>query len=162
MTNYFLFALYASCTLLPLLTSGCSNTPSGDSRAVDEAAIRKADTDSLQAIAAKQLDTTVAFYDDAASLFIPNAPMVAGKEEIRKAWTQMFAVPGFTLSPKTTKIEIARSGDLAYMQGTYDATANGATDHGKFVVVWEKKTNGAWKIAADIWNSDMPAAAPSK
>ncbi len=143
-----------------ILTIACSGPAPLDSRAAEEAAIRQADAASLQAIAAKQLDATVSFYDDAASLFIPNAPIATGSEEIRKAWMQMFAVPGFTLAPKTTKIEVARSGDLAYVQGIYEATVNDAkgapaTDRGKFVVVWKKQAEGTWKIAADIWNSDL-------
>jgi len=159
-------ALWTACGGLIIIAIACSGPASPDSRESDRAAIRQADAASLRAIAAKQLDATVSFYDDDASLFIPNAPILTGKEEIRKAWVQMFAVPGFTLAPKTTKIEVARSGDLAYMQGTYEATANDSkgapkTDHGKFVVVWKKQADGTWKIAADIWNSDAPAA-PAK
>jgi uncharacterized protein (TIGR02246 family) len=159
-------ALWATCGCLVVLNVACSGPPSSDARAADEAAIRQADAASLQAIAAKQLDATVSFYDEGASLFIPNAPIATGREGIQKAWVQMFAVPGFTLTPKTTKIEVARSSDLAYVQGTYEATVNDAkgkpaTDRGKFVVVWKKQADGAWKIAADIWNSDLaPAPAP--
>jgi ketosteroid isomerase-like protein len=56
---------------------------------------------------------------------------------------------------------------LAYTQGTYEFTATDpksgpVNDRGKFVVVWKKQTDGGWKIAADIWNSDLPpAAAPA-
>ena len=153
-------ALSAPWGCIVVLTVACSGPAPSDSRAADEAAIRQADAASLQAIAAKQLDATVSFYDERASLFIPNAPITTGREEIRKAWVQMFAVPGFTLAPKIAKIEVARSSDLAYVQGTYEATANDAkgkpaTDRGKFVVVWKKQADGAWKIAADIWNSDL-------
>jgi len=35
-------------------------------------------------------------------------------------------------------------------------------DRGKFVVVWKKQADGAWKIVADIWNSDMPPAPAPK
>jgi ketosteroid isomerase-like protein len=145
----------------------CSGPASSGSSASDEAAIRLADAASLKAIAAKQLDATVSFYDAEASIFIPNAPIATGREEIRKAWVRMFAVPGFTLAPTITKVEVARSGDLAYAQGTYVATANDAkgtpnTDRGKFVVVWKKQADGAWKIVADIFNSDLPPAPAPK
>ena len=155
--------LWTTCGFLVILTLACSSPGPSDSRAADEAAIRQADDASLKAIAAKQLDATVSFYDEGASLFIPNAPIATGREEIRKAWTQMFAVPGFILSPKTTKVEVARSGDLAYAQGSYEFSANdpqGAplSDRGKFVVVWKKQADGAWKVVADIWNSDLPPA----
>lgn len=158
---------WTACAGLVLMPTACSGPVSSDSRAADEAAIRQSDAASLKAIAAKQLDTTVSFYEEGASVMIPNAPIVTGREEIRKAWVQMFAAPGFTLAPQTTKLEVARSGDLAYVQGTYRATANdaegaSATDRGKFVVVWKKQADGTWKIAADIWNSDLPAVSAPK
>jgi ketosteroid isomerase-like protein len=30
------------------------------------------------------------------------------------------------------------------------------------VVVWKKQVDGAWKIVADIWNSDIPLAPAPK
>ena len=142
----------------------CSRPNAFDSRATDESAIREADAASLRAIAAKDVDSTVSYYDEQASILIPNASIVTGRDAIRKAWEQMFAVPGFNLAPKTTKVEVARSGDLAFAQGTYEFTANDShgkpvNDHGKFVVVWKKQTDGRWKIVTDIWNSDTPASA---
>jgi uncharacterized protein (TIGR02246 family) len=144
------------------MLAACSG-PTSDSRVADEAAIREADAASLRAIAAKQVDTTVSYYDEQASILMPNAPIVTGREQIRKAWEQMFAIPGFNLAPKTTKVEVARSGDLAYAQGTYEFAAAAPqgrpiNDRGKFVVVWKKQTDGVWKIVADIWNSDAPLA----
>jgi uncharacterized protein (TIGR02246 family) len=151
----------AVASIAATMLAGCSGLAPSNSQAADEAAIREADAASLRAIAAKETDATVSYYDERASILIPNAPIAAGREEIRKAWEQMFAIPGFNLAPKTTKVQVARYGDLAYAQGTYEFRATdpkGAPveDRGKFVVVWKKQTDGAWKIAADIWNSDMP------
>lgn len=164
MKNLNLVVLRATvaCIAATMLT-GCSRSAPPDSRAADEAAIREADAASLRAIAAKQVDATLSYYDEGASILIPNAPIVTGRERIRGAWEQMFAIPGFNLAPKTTKVEVARSGDLAYAQGSYEFSATdpkGARvlDRGKFVVVWKKQADGAWRIAADIWNSDMPLA----
>ena len=158
--------LRTACVGIAAMLTACSG-PKSDSRVADEAAIREADAASLRAIAAKQVDATVSFYDEQASILMPNAPIVTGREEIRRAWEQMFAIPGFTLAPKTTKIEVARSGDLAYTEGTYQFMANDSqgkpvSDRGKFVVVWKKQTDGAWKIVADIWNSDTPPAPAPK
>ena len=150
-----------------MMMTACAGRVGSDSRAADEAAIREADAASIKAIAARQVVATVSYYDDGASILMPNAPIVTGKEEIRKAWEQMFAIPGFHLAPTTTKIEVARSGDLAYAQGTYDFTASDpgggpVNDQGKFVVVWKKQPDATWKIVADIWNSDMPPAPAPK
>lgn len=157
----------AVASIAATMLAGCSGLAPSDSRAADEAAIREADAASLRAIAAKETDATVSYYDERASILIPNAPIATGREEIRKAWKQMFAIPGFNLAPRTTKIEVARSGDLAYAQGTYEFTAadpqgRPVSDRGKFVVVWKKQTDGAWKIVADIWNSDAPPAPAAK
>lgn len=155
--------LWTTCGCLAVLAVACSGPVPVDSRTTEEAAIRKADDAWLKAIAAKDLDATVSFYDEKASLFVPNAPIATGREDIRKMWAQLFSLPGFALTPKTTKVDVARSGDLAYAQGTYEFTANDAkgapaTDRGKFVVVWGKQTNGSWKAMADIFNSDLPPA----
>jgi ketosteroid isomerase-like protein len=159
--------LRTACVGIAAMLTACSG-PTSDSRVADEAAIREADAASLRAIAAKQVDATVSFYDEQASILMPNAPIVTGREGIRKVWEQMFAMPGLNFAPKTTKLEVARSGDLAYTQGTYEFTAadpqgRPVNDRGKFVVVWKKQTDGAWKAVADIWNSDaLPAAAANQ
>jgi len=63
---------------------------------------------------------------------------------------------------KATKIEVAKSGDLACVSGTYEETTTDSSgksvkDHGKYIEVWEKQADGKWKCGADIWNSDLPA-----
>jgi uncharacterized protein (TIGR02246 family) len=152
-------------SLLVVLTIACSRPAPPDSRAADEAAIRDTDATWVKAIAAKEIDATVSFYDENASLLVPNAPIVTGREAIRGTLAQLFASPGFAFAPRTTKIEVARSGDLAYAHGIYVLTLNNAkgvptTDRGKFVVVWKKQADGAWKAVADIFNSDLPASGP--
>jgi ketosteroid isomerase-like protein len=62
-------------------------------------------------------------------------------------------------------VEVARSGDLGYSQGTYDLTFNDPsgkpmTDRGKYLEVWKKQADGSWKCAVDTFNSDLPAAPP--
>jgi ketosteroid isomerase-like protein len=160
-------ALWILWVSTSIATTACSGRSASDSRAADETAIREADAASLRAIATKQTEATLSYYDEGASILIPNAPIATGRVDIRKAWEQMFAIPGFDLAPKTAKVEVARSGDLAYTQGTYEFAAIGPSgapvkDRGKFVVVWKKQTDGAWKILADIWNSDLPHAPAPK
>ena len=75
--------------------------------------------------------------------------------------------PGLMISWKTTKVEVAKAGDLAYVSGTYEETMTDATgkpvnDHGKYVEIFKKQADGTWKVVADIWNSDLPASAAEK
>ena len=39
-----------------------------------------------------------------------------------------------------------------------DAKGKQVNDTGKYVVVFRKQADGAWKVAADIFNSDLPPA----
>ena len=66
-----------------------------------------------------------------------------------------------TIAWKTTKIEVARSGDMAYEYGAYHLDTkqkNGTvkTQHGKYVLIWKKQPDGNWKVAIDTDNSDSP------
>jgi ketosteroid isomerase-like protein len=87
--------------------------------------------------------------------------MAVGKPAIRVLWTSMTALPGMALSGGPMRAEVARSGDLGYVIGTYtmitnDAAGRAVNDHGKYVVVWKKQPDGNWKAVADIFNSDLP------
>lgn len=159
---------WAVCCGISFLTLSCARpTPAPDTRAADEAAIRRTDGAWSKAAAAKQLDAAVSYYADDASMLPANAPIATGKDAIRKAWTGLFEMPGLALSWQPSKVEVARSGDLGYSQGTYEMTMNDPkgnpmTDHGKYVVVWKKQADASWKAVADIFNSDLPPAQPAK
>ena len=146
--------------LLVFATGGCA--PTADVEA-DEAAIRETAVEWENAANAKDVERLVDLYADDASLFPPNAPLVTGKEAIGTVWSELIESPGFATSLQTTKVEISRAGNLAYMVGTYEDTMNDpegnpVTDRGKWVVALKKQPDGAWKMVADIWNSDQPAA----
>ncbi|MFZ0873923.1 MAG: hypothetical protein WAN20_05200 [Pseudonocardiaceae bacterium] len=70
---------------------------------------------------------------------------------------QIFAsVPaGATFSGETTKVDVSRSGDLAYAIGTY-AFANPPIDKGEFVDVWQKQADGSWKAVISTFKADLP------
>jgi uncharacterized protein (TIGR02246 family) len=131
-----------------------------------EQAIRELDAQWSKAAQAKDVDKTVSFYSDDAIVLPPNEAMKTTKEAIRKVWKDLLENPGAVISWTTTKVEVAKSGDMAYSSGTYeltmnDASGNLAKDRGKYLEVWEKQTDGKWKCGADIWNSDLPANAPA-
>jgi ketosteroid isomerase-like protein len=131
-----------------------------------EQALLDLDAQWSAAAAAKDLDKTVSYYSDTAIVMPPNAPSVTTKEAIRSAWKEMQA-PGTAISWKASKVEVASGGDLAYVSGTYEFTMNDASgkpvkDRGKYVEIFKKQADGTWKVVADIWNSDLPAAPAEK
>ncbi len=152
-----------SCLSILLLASGCNPPAAPDTRAADESAIKALDEEWSKTAATLDVDATVAYYAEDAYLLPPNEPLANGKEAIRKSWAALLA-PGTTIGWKVTKVEVSRSGELGYVVGTYqlsmkDAKGNAIPDRGKLVEVWKKQTDGKWKVVADAFNSDMPAAA---
>jgi len=158
-------AFCVSLTLL-LLAAACGPATPPDNRAADVSALRDLDAQWSKTAATNDVDATVAYYSDDASLLPPNAPILSGKQAIRAAWAKLLA-PGVSLSWTADKVEAARSSDLGYMTGTYTMSTKESlnkapvTEHGKYVEVWKKQADGKWKVVADIFNSDAPAAAPA-
>lgn len=134
----------------------------------EAAAIREAtDVEWLKAGQAKDLERWVSFHTDDAVLLPPNAPIVTGKEAIRAFVSKLLSSPGYAGSWHTTKIEVSRSGDLAYSYGpqettVHDAEGNPVTDQQKWVAVWKKQPDGSWKCVVLILNSDLPLPAATK
>jgi ketosteroid isomerase-like protein len=144
--------------------SGCNQqatqAPPPDTRAADEAAVRAASAEWAKVAAAKDLEKTLSYYAEDASMFPPNMPIVTGAEARRKMWSTLFAPAELVFSNAATKVEVARSGDLAYETGTFeesfmDAKGGPVKVVGKYVVVWKKQPGGQWKAIIDIFNTDQ-------
>ena len=96
-------------------------------------------------------------------LLPPNAPIAADQKSIRESWAGLLG-PNTALSWKVSKVDVAKSGDLGYVHGTYSLAITdpkgGAPVHdtGKFVEIWKKQVDGKWKCIVDTYNSDLPAA----
>lgn len=155
-----------SAVMLAVLIA-CGPQPAPDTRAADEQAIRDTEAQwSRDTAANKDVERFLTYYTEDASVLAPNSPIATGKEAIRATLKPLFGSPGFSLSFQTAKVEVARSGDLAYTHGTYtmtlsDAKGNPVNDRGKYVTVYKKQADGKWKSVADMFNSDLPMPAPA-
>jgi uncharacterized protein (TIGR02246 family) len=141
-----------------------SPTPTPDTRAADEAAIHALVKDWSTAAQAKDAEKFLAVYAEDAAVMFEDGPDLSGKAAIREAVPGMMQDPNFALSFAADKVVVARSGDLAYETGSYqmtmsDAKKKPATENGRYVVVWQKQADGAWKVVVDAPVSDAPAAA---
>ena len=153
---------------VPISQSSPSSSPSEETSGNQpvEQLLRDLDARWAKAAATKDVEQTIAFYSDDAIVFPPNAARAATKDAIRSEWTQMFASPGFVITWQPTRVQVGKSGQMAWVSGTYELTMNDASgkpinDRGKYLEVWEKQTDGNWKCAADMWNSDLAASAPA-
>ena len=144
---------------------GCANTLQAppDTRAADEAAIRKADAEWSKSAQPGQVDAWMSFYSPDAVVEPPNAKIATTPDSIRQNIAGLLGLPGLSLHWEAQKVEVARSGDLAYLRAAYELTATSPTgkpftEHGKTLEIWKKQSDGAWKCAVDTWTSDDPAA----
>lgn len=125
-----------------------------------EEAVRAADLAWEKTFAAGDIDAAVAGCLENASMMAPNAPIATGKQAIRGLLSIVLGAPSLKISWVPVRVEVARSGDFAYTSGTYevsfDEPGKRAEDKGKYLTIW-KKEGSVWKVAQDIFNSDLPA-----
>ena len=159
-----LISLCAAAAVAFTLTA-CNQTP--DTHDADVAAIQTSETLWNQDYATKDLDKIMAHYADDAVLIVPGSPAASGKDAIRTALKQMVADPALALKFQSSKVDVAKSGDLAYTQGSYTLsltdpqTKQVINDHGSFVTTYRKQPDGSWKAVADIATSEVPPPAPA-
>jgi ketosteroid isomerase-like protein len=88
-------------------------------------------------------------------------PMHDGIAEIRKASEEMAKSGWKCQSFETTTLKVIPNGNLITEIGTYkiSMTMPGMEkpmdDHGKYMTVWEKQTNGSLKVKIETWNTDV-------
>ena len=152
--------------VLMLSSAACQSQNAANDARADEATLRNLDAEWSKAAGAKDLEKTASYYTDDAIILPPNMPTIQGKQQARAMWQGMFSVPGFGGGWKATKVEVARSGDLGYVTGTYelsetDASGKPMVDKGKYLEIWKKQPDGSWKCVADMFNTDLPSMAPA-
>jgi uncharacterized protein (TIGR02246 family) len=162
MTGSLYKTMLAAGLAAALVLAGCTPPPPPeppDPRPEIEQTIRELVFDWSGAAEEKDVEKFVSFYAADGSLMLHGRPKLTGHEAIRAAATELFAAPGFHLNFGPTSVEVARSGEMAYEVGTYtlktqDARKREVTEEGKYLVVWKKQADGAWKVKYDIVNAD--------
>lgn len=139
-----------------------SRTDGGSSAAVNVAidsmmaayitAVESGDTAAIAAILAE--DVEVVF---------PTGPMRKGRADVMEAFSGMFTSTTIT---QLRRVDVQRtfSGDMAVETGAFSITlqpkgtsdAADITDRGYYLVVWERQSDGSWKMARAFNRSDSP------
>jgi len=139
---------------LGLIMVGCTQSaPPADPSVIQS---RSAEWDA--ALNDGDIDALAALYTDDARIMAPNAEMAVGTEAVRGAFGGMIDAG---MSSSLTSIDISIAGGIAHNIGTYALMAGDEQiDTGKFIETWERGDDGVWRISNDIYNSDLPVAAP--
>jgi ketosteroid isomerase-like protein len=115
--------------------------------------------------AAKNANALTAHYADDATLTEPGTPPSATAAERRRAIVALIGDPNFSLTFSADRVEVAKSGDLAYSRGPFTlgttdkATGKPMTVKGTYLTVWQKRDN-EWKAVEDVIVPG-PAATPA-
>ncbi len=144
--------------LLSVSLAGC-----GVDLEAERAALRAADQAWSQT--PPDLDRFMSFVADNAYTVMPDADLLQGKSKIRSLWSGMFTNPGFSLKWTATNVEVAADGRTGYTIGTFelnlkDSGGNTLTRTGKYITIWQKQSDGQWKVVADTAVFDSPPATP--
>ena len=118
-------------------------------------------TDSEWMHAANDPEKFTSFYAEDASFYPAGAPVVKGRAAIREVFKQIASAPGFALEWTVVNSQVGAAGDVAYLTGAYQVAMTGGGEKGKYVTVWKKLPDGAWKVADDIFNADEAPPAPA-
>ena len=137
--------------------------PAGRLPPKDVEAIRSASLASAEAAMRKDFAGWFAIIADDIVLMPANAPAIVGRAAME---AHLRGFPPFK-ELRVEPIEIDGVGDLAYVRGRYSVavTMPGGGEHrevGKYIEIWRRQADGAWKMTRDISNSDLPAPPPPR
>ena len=99
-------------------------------------------------------------YTENGRLMPPNADIVQGRDGIEAMVKEYIAVGA---SITFNLLTVHESPNMCAAVGRYemDVSPPGAGtvhDSGKFIEVWVRESDGVWRIADDVFNSNLPAA----
>jgi ketosteroid isomerase-like protein len=151
--------------------AACDQAPQ-KAPATDVAAVEK----DLRAIEAqwnedynsRDVDAVMGHYAEDAAIANPGTQLAAASDSRRATITQFLSDPNLKISFESDRVQVAKSGDLAYtrghftMQGTDPATKQPRTDTGNYLTVWKKQTDGSWKAVEDFVVPGGPATAAAE
>ena len=147
---------------LGLLLASCASEAGPTFTEADRAAIEAVTEEAMAINATGDHQAYVNHYYTADVVIMPpNGEVIRGREAA-VAFNEEF--PPYE-DLQFNHVQVDGDGDLAYVYGTYTmvmATAEGedpVEDRGKYIEIWRRQADGSWRIALDIFNSDLPIPA---
>jgi uncharacterized protein (TIGR02246 family) len=142
------------------MNTGTHSPSDTDHSEADRAAVARATTALFNAVNVSDLTGVLAAWCDDGVMMPPHHPSVHGRAALEEYFRDLFSHSRFAFVFSSSRIELA--GDVALERIEYAASAwptEGGPlvkDVGKGVHVYRRQTDGSWKLAQDIWNSDNP------
>jgi len=118
------------------------------------AAVKKANSDFEIAMTKSDVATIVEPYAADAVFVSPDGTATRGRAAIEQLYRDRFAKSGPALETKIVSEELMLDGDFAYERGRGSITRRvrdeRVTDGARFLTVWHRQPDGAWKIFRNV------------
>jgi uncharacterized protein (TIGR02246 family) len=125
----------------------------------DISAVARTTAALLNAVNGSDIAGVLAVWSDDGVLMPPHHPAVQGRVEIERYFERIFRKSRFAFSFSSSQIEVC--GGIAlerveYTVSVYPVESGPHTrDAGKGLHLYRRQPDGFWKLAMDIWNSDI-------
>jgi ketosteroid isomerase-like protein len=167
-----------------LLACACQKTTESVDPVPDPTAeaevIKQAEIDWSKEMAQKNPDKMAAHFAAGAPIYLSGSPMIHGPLGVKAAMAKAFRDPAFRLEFTPDDVNVAKNGDMAWVTGSYEATATDPKTHkprtvqGQYLTVYTRSVDcgdaapagtrapgkclGKWLVSADF-AGDLPPQA---
>ena len=153
-----------ACAAILLLGVGCRSGV--DTSREAETLLNTDRAWSQVASAGTNADSVVTFWSENASVAMPSAPVVRGKNALRSMVISSFAAPGFHITWTPESAVVSKSGDLGYTTGTNEMSVPDPAGKvtkivGRYLTVWRRESDRRWRCVED-YTTPGPAEAPPR
>ena len=144
-----------------LLVVACAGPQAAPDTAADRAAIDAGHEAFVAGMRKTDCTALLALLTPDAVVTPPNALEATGIEGVR-SWCEPTFAQVKSKALAITNRDVTLSGDWGIEHGNFDWTvvpvAGGGDvrELGRFVGIWQRQSDGSWKLARDIWNSELP------
>jgi len=114
------------------------------------------------ALNSDDIDSWMSLWTEDGVQMPPDEPALSGRDQIRARNKAVLDQFSFDISINNEEVNVA--GDWAFARGTYSATLTPKEGSetipiaGKYMTIFQKQSDGSWKIHRDIFNSNVPPA----
>lgn len=122
--------------------------------------LMKLDSEFCDEFQKRGVEGWLSYFADSAIAFPPKPGIVSGKAEIRRHYERTLSGGG-KLTWKPQGGRIAKSADLGFTYGLWESSGkdkegNPLKRTGKYTSIWQKQSDGKWKIVLDTGAPNQP------
>ena len=143
------------CLAAVAALAGCDTYEKPDGKPIEQQ-LRANEARWNRAYAEHDAKALASMYADDAALANPGEELVQGKAAIDQATAAFASDPNLKVAFQANRIQVSRSGDLAYTRGRYTMTMTDAetnkpeTSTGHYLTVWRRQADRSWKVVEDF------------